>query len=1193
MQEVRESKDLSFPGEEKRILTFWEEIDAFKQQLKQREGAKPYSFYDGPPFATGLPHYGHLLAGTIKDIVTRFASATGHYVPRRFGWDCHGLPVEYEIDKAEGIKSREDVLKMGIDTYNEKCRSIVMRYSKEWESTVRRMGRWIDFESGYRTMDATFMESVWWVFKQLHDKGLVYRGFKVMPYSTGCKTPLSNFEAGQNYKDVMDPAIMVSFSVEDDAEKAELVAWTTTPWTLPSNLALCVNPAMEYVRVQDPATGRVYIVAEARLAFLPGAVPKAKKGGKKDAAPAAGFKVLSKMKGSALVGMRYTPLFPFFAHLKAPRPSDSAPSANGGASPAAGAFRVVSDNYVTSDSGTGVVHQAPAFGEDDMRVCIAHGILQRGESIPCPVDADGCFTEEVATFSGRYVKEADSDIIAWLKQQGRLVSNERFSHSYPFCWRSDTPLIYKAVPSWFVKVENARQRLLATTAQTEWVPSFVRDKRFGNWLEGAHDWAVSRSRFWGTPLPVWTSADGKEVVVVGSVEELHKLTGHKVTDLHRHFIDGLTIPSPSRGEPLRRVDEVFDCWFESGSMPYAQLHYPFENVDFFRSSFPADFVAEGLDQTRGWFYTLIVLSTLLFDQPAFKNLVCNGLVLAADGKKMSKRLKNYPDPAEIIEEYGADALRLYLINSPVVRAESLRFRREGVQGVVREVFIPWYNAFRFLVQNVLRLEASGRLPTHMLPFNPAQVEAGPSANVLDRWIQAATRSLAAFVRTEMSAYRLYTVVPRLVQFLENLTNVYVRLNRTRLRGQGNDPMDCHTALATLFHVLLDTCKVMAPFTPFICELMYQNLRRALPKAPQSVHWCDFPETGPLQEGDEGIQASVEGMQRVLDLARVLRERHSKPLKQPLRRLTIVHSDKALLADLAGQLRQYVMGEVNVVEMDTCSDPLRYCNIKAHPEWQVLGKRLGKAMVPVGKAIQGMTFAQIEEFNQKGHISLGEHQLQEGDIKVFTEFKGPEGGGEGPTTMDANGDGSMLVVMDLSEDESLLEAFWAREVVNRIQKIRKAAGLQEGDKVDFWVTALREGEAPELERRLQTQREIFEHALGLVPYMQRQAHAVLVGTEVLRDSHEVAVTVPALHLRPAALHKVAGKDAPAVEAWLTSREPSALARELHAGQGSVSVALLTEQNARKSFTLQEGVHLHVPPSLQALASHAPLANGSRH
>ncbi|CAH1426933.1 unnamed protein product [Lactuca virosa] len=556
-------------------------------------------------------------------------------------------------------------------------------------------------------MDLNFMESVWWVFSQLFKKNLVYRGFKVMPYSTGCKTPLSNFEANSNYKMVL-----------------HLLHGQPHPWTLPSNLALCVNSNFVYVKVKSKSNGKIYVVAESRLPELP--VEKAKKGtpngavddktkgsssnGGKAKNSVVAYEVLDKFQGSSLVGKKYVPLFDYLKEF-----SDVA-------------FRVVADDYVTSDSGTGIVHCAPAFGEDDYRVCMENQIINKGENLVMAVDDDGCFTERVTDFSGRYVKEADKDIIQ--ADKGRLVKSGSFTHSYPFCWRSDTPLIYRAVPSWFVAVEKLKDQLLENNEKTKWVPAFVKEKRFHNWLENARDWAISRSRFWGTPLPIWISEDGVDIKVIGSVEELERLSGIKVTDLHRHKIDHITIPSP-RGEKfgvLHRVEDVFDCWFESGSMPYAYIHYPFENEEFFQKNFPGHFVAEGLDQTRGWFYTLMVLSTALFEKPAFRNLICNGLVLAEDGKKMSKRLKNYPSPMEVIDEYGADALRLYIINSPVVRAEPLRFRKDGVYNVKKDVLLPWYNAYRFLIQNAKRLEVEGLPP--FIPHDPTTLL--NSLNSLDK-----------------------------------------------------------------------------------------------------------------------------------------------------------------------------------------------------------------------------------------------------------------------------------------------------------------------------------------------------------------------------------------------------------------------------------------------------------------------------
>ncbi|MCD7466072.1 hypothetical protein HAX54_002422, partial [Datura stramonium] len=973
MEDVCEGKDFSFPNQEEKILQWWEQVKAFETQLEKTKNQPEYVFYDGPPFATGLPHYGHILAGTIKDIVTRYQSMTGHHVTRRFGWDCHGLPVEHEIDEKLEIKTKQQVIEMGIDKYNEACRSIVTRYVGEWEKTVVRMGRWIDFQNGYKTMDLKFMESVWWVFGQLYQKGLVYRGFKVMPYSTGLKTPLSNFEANSNYKEVSDPEIMVSFPIVDDPEGASFVAWTTTPWTLPSNLALCVNANFVYVKVRNKFNGKIYVVAESRLAELP--VEKAKKvtpngpaadtqiqnsktkpsGGKSQNVVT--YEVMDKFPGSSLVGKKYIPLFDYFKDF-----SDSA-------------FRVVADDYVTFDSGTGIVHCAPAFGEDDYRVCIENSIINKGESLIVAVDDNGRFTDRITDFREKYVKDADSDITLAVKDKGRLVKSGKFMHSYPFCWRSDTPLIYRAVPSWFIMVEKIKDQLLENNKQTYWVPDFVKEKRFHNWLENARDWAVSRSRFWGTPLPVWVSEDGEEIVVMDSIDKLEKLSGAKVTDLHRHKIDHITIPS-SRGPEfgvLRRVEDVFDCWFESGSMPYAYIHYPFENVELFENNFPGHFVAEGLDQTRGWFYTLMVLSTALFGKPAFRNLICNGLVLAEDGKKMSKRLKNYPQPSEVINDYGADALRLYLINSPVVRAEPLRFKKEGVFAVVKDVFLPWYNAYRFLVQNAKRLEIDGFGP--FIPTDQKTLQS--SSNVLDQWINSATQSLVHFVRQEMDAYRLYTVVPYLLKFLDNLTNIYVRFNRKRLKGRTGEG-DCRTALSTLYYVLLTACKAMAPLTPFFTEVLYQNLRKVCEGSEESIHYCSYPEV----EGKrwERIEQSVNRMMTIIDLARNIRERHNKPLKTPLREMVVVHPDSEFLDDIAGKLREYVLEELNIKSLVPCNDTLKYASLRAEPDFSVLGKRLGKSMGVVAKEVKAMSTADIIAFEKVGEITIASHTLKLSDIK---------------------------------------------------------------------------------------------------------------------------------------------------------------------------------------------------------------------
>ncbi|GBG73958.1 hypothetical protein CBR_g17670 [Chara braunii] len=1148
------------------LLAMSIELKGGRTQLKRTEGKPEYVFYDGPPFATGLPHYGHILAGTIKDIVTRYQTTTGHHVTRRFGWDCHGLPVEYEIDQKLNIKTRDDVLQMGIDKYNEECRSIVMRYSKEWETIITRMGRWIDFKNDYKTLDPSFMESIWWVFKQLYEKGLVYRGFKVMPYSTGCNTALSNFEAGLNYKDVSDPAIVVSFPVVGDADGAALLAWTTTPWTLPSNLALCVNANFTYLKVKEKHTGAVYIIAESRVSQLParkklksgtgtengpastGLGPhepsaNGKKSGKKGSAAgkkagAAGGKnaaeqnatggtsgldseaydLLGKIKGSDLVGKRYLPIFDYFAELSE------------------AAFRVLADNYVTDDSGTGIVHQAPAFGEDDHRVCLRENVIQKGEDLPNPVDLNGRFTEKVKDFAGKYVKDADKEIIAHLKAKQRLVSSGSVVHPYPFCWRSETPLIYKAVPSWY-------------------------EKRFHNWLENARDWAISRSRFWGTPLPIWMSEDGKEIVAVGSVEELERLSGFRATDLHRHKIDHVTIPS-SRGPEfgvLRRVEEVFDCWFESGSMPYGYIHYPFENRELFENNFPGDFVAEGLDQTRGWFYTLMVLSTALFDKPAFKNLICNGLVLAEDGKKMSKRLKNYPPPTDVVNEFGADALRLYLINSPVVRAETLRFKKDGVFAVVKDVFLPWYNAYRFLVQNALRLQAEGSSP--FKPFEMSVVQT--SVNVLDRWINSSSQSLVQFVRAEMEAYRLFTVVPFLLDFIEKLTNIYVRLNRKRLKGRTGED-DCRMALSALYHVLLTLCKTMAPFTPFFTECMYQNLSRVLADgAEESVHYCSFPE--PQKPADPRIERSVRRMQTVVDLARTIRERHNRPLKTPLNTLFSNYCEGA--CGTGGQFGlpwsdQYVLEEMNVRSIVPCSDLLKYANLRAQPEYSILGERLGRSMGEVAKRVKSMSLAEILEYEKTGFFDAAGHRLGAGDIKVIRDFKLPADIAVGE--LDAASDGDALVVLDLRSDGSLADAGTAREIVNRIQKLRKKAGLEPSDVVEVFyeiLDASEDSDPTALKRVVVSQEEYIADALGspFMPFTVCPADEVIIADQLFKGvaggSFKIILTRPSPAFDDKAMLKACGGNAEhaiRLQTWILSRDLTTLRVELSNNKGKVHV-----------------------------------------
>jgi isoleucyl-tRNA synthetase len=993
---------VSFPAEEEKTLEFWKQIDAFKTQLELTKDSPRFTFYDGPPFATGLPHYGHLLAGTIKDIVTRYATTTGHFVERRFGWDTHGLPVEFEIDKKLGITGPADVEAMGIDKYNAECRAIVMRYAKEWESTVVRMGRWIDFENDYKTLNTSFMESVWWVFAQLYGKGQVYRGFKIMPYSTACATPLSNFEANQNYKDAIDPAVTVAFPVVGD-EETELLAWTTTPWTLPSNLALCVNPEFDYVKIKDGETGKHFILLEKRLDVLYKDLKKAK------------FEVLQKYKGKELVGWTYQPLFSYFSGRKSTHKT----------------YVVVSDSYVTDDSGTGIVHQAPGFGEDDFRVAAANGIINKdGTDVPCPIDASGRFMDEVLDFKGLYVKDADKLIVKFLKDHGRLVRHTQLSHSYPFCWRSDTPLVYRAVPSWFVRVTDIVDKLMKNNARSYWVPESVQEKRFANWLENARDWAISRNRYWGTPIPLWTNEDYSEIVCVGSVEELERLSGVKgITDLHRDSIDGITIQGKTG--VLKRIPEVLDCWFESGSMPYAQSHYPFENKETFEQNFPADFIAEGLDQTRGWFYTLLVLSTHLFDKPPFKNVIVNGLVLASDGKKMSKRLKNYPEPTKIVHEYGADALRLYLINSPVVRAETLKFKEEGVRELVSSVFLPWYNANRFFASQVMGLNKDFGVD---FVYNPDFETSG----FMDKWILARCQSLIAFVRQEMAAYRLYTVVPRLLTTIDELTNWYIRFNRKRLKG--DDGVDEATmAMNTLCEVLFTLCRIMAPFTPFMTESIYQSLKAVLKdgedgnggkaKDARSVHFLTFP-TEKAHFANADIERRVGRMQKVIELGRAIRDRKTIPLKTPLSEIVIISPDQEYRSDVES-LERYISEELNVRSVVVTADEDVYgVKYKCLPDAKGLGQRLKKEFQKVANAAKTVDSNALKTYLTTQKINLAGFELGPGDLHVVRFME------EGHEKYEADFELDVLVLMNCEVDDELKMEGIAREIVNRVQRLRK-------------------------------------------------------------------------------------------------------------------------------------------------------------
>lgn len=822
-----------------------------------------------------------------------------------------------------------------------------------------------------------------------------------------------------------------------------IAQYANSNYSLVSNIAICVHPEFEYVKVFDEASGKNYILLESLLRTIYKDPKKAK------------FKIVDRIKGSDMLGWKYEPLFDYFADQFKEH-----------------GFRILNDKYVTADDGVGLVHQAPAFGEDDYRVGFEHDVINDKRLPPNPVDPNGCFTAEVRDFVGQHVKAADRAIIKHLKANGRLVVDGQITHSYPYCWRSDTPLIYRAVPSWFVKVTPIIPQMLEGIEESHWVPSFVKDRRFASWIKNARDWNISRNRFWGTPLPLWVSDDYKEVVAVGSVEELKKLSGYEgdLTDIHRDKVDHITIPSKQGKGVLRRVPEIFDCWFESGSMPYASQHYPFENKDQFEKSFPADFIAEGLDQTRGWFYTLTVLGVHLFGKLPFKNCIVNGIVLAEDGKKMSKRLQNYPDPSLIMDRYGSDALRLYLINSPVVRAEPLRFKESGVKEIVSKVLLPLWNSYRFLEDQVKLLKKTSNVD---FVFDPKAEST--NTNVMDRWILASCQSLLMFVNQEMTAYRLYTVVPRLLKLIENTTNWYIRFNRKRLKGE-NGVDDTLHALNTLFEVLYTLVRGLAPFTPFLTDNIYQRLLPHIPESlhaedPRSVHFLSFPEV--RQElFDEVVERRVDRMQNVIELGRISRERRSIGLKTPLKSLVVIHKDQQYLDDIKS-LEAYIQEELNVMELVLTSDESKYnVQYSASADWPTLGKKLKKDVQKVKKALPTLTSEDVKGFVTNKKILVDGIELVEGDLVVKRGIKEDAG----VSNMETNTDADVMTILDANLYPELAEQGIGREIINRLQRLRKAAGLAPTDDVKMEYTVLEDRDSVGLAKAFKSQSQAIEKAV---------------------------------------------------------------------------------------------------------------------
>ncbi|HKL86432.1 MAG TPA: isoleucine--tRNA ligase [Treponemataceae bacterium] len=1023
---------VSFPEQEEKVLAFWKKKDIFKKSISNRETGPEYVFYDGPPFATGLPHFGHFVPSTIKDIIPRYQTMKGFKIERRFGWDCHGLPVENLIEKELGLNSKTDIEKFGIGPFNEACRSSVLRYVNEWQTTITRLGRWVDFENDYKTMDPDYMESIWWVMKTLWEKGLLYEGHYILPYCPRCSTVLSNHELNLGgYKDVHDPAITVKFKItgsvpknlqESSAGKTSsvgskvvsepkfaadlfngstyLLAWTTTPWTLPSNLGLALGPDVDYVMVVDG--DERYILAEARL----GAYYK----------DPASCTIVWKKKGTELAGLQYEPLFPYFASLS--ELEDGSP----------GAFRTLLADFVTTEDGVGIVHLAPGFGEDDNKVF-------KGTGVPtiCPIDAECKFTAEVADYQGIFVKDADKAIMDRLRDEGKLVKKEQVLHSYPHCWRCSAPLIYRAVGSWFVNVEKIKQTMIDANQKINWQPSHIKDGRFGKWLDGARDWAISRNRYWGNPIPIWKCPDCGKTTCVGSRAELKELSGVYPEDLHKHYVDSITFPCECGGT-MSRIPEVLDCWFESGAMPYAQNHYPFENKEYFENHFPANFISEGLDQTRGWFYTLTVLAAALFERPAFENCIVNGLVLATDGKKMSKSLRNYTDPNKVVNEFGADALRLFLMHSAVVKADDLKYSDEGVRDILKGILIPLWNSYSFYITyaNIDGIDS---------PTTEKPLASESSSNPLDRWILSITEKMVKEVSDSLDAYDLSRAIDPIISFIDQLNNWYIRRSRRRFWKSENDG-DKIQAYDTLYWALKKFALVAAPVIPFITESMWLNLRTE--GDTESVHLADYPLYNESLR-DLSLEFKMETVQKAVSMGRSLRNQFNLKTRQPLKAVELVTrnpEEKTVLLEMEESVRE----ELNVKEVIFHEKEEDLVEYSAKANFRVLGKELGANMKIAAAQVEKLTSSEIQSLLDGATLSLevagATVELTEEKIVVNRIEK---------ANLKVVNDGTLTVGLDTEITEELQLEGLIRDLVRGVQNLRKERGLEVTDRIRLSVS----------------------------------------------------------------------------------------------------------------------------------------------
>jgi isoleucyl-tRNA synthetase len=980
-----------FPGIEERIGERWEREGTFFTSIAQREdqGAREFVFYDGPPFANGLPHYGHLLTGFVKDAVPRYRTMRGDVVHRRFGWDCHGLPAEVEAEKELGIAGHPEITKFGIAAFNDVCRTSVLRYTDEWRRYVSRQARWVDFDNDYKTLDRTYMESVMWAFKTLWDKGLVYEGFKVLAYCWRCETPLSNTETRMDdvYQDRQDPALTVGFELLDGAwAGTRVLAWTTTPWTLPANLALAVGADIEYAVVDRG--GQLYLLAADRLAAY---------------AAELGEEVVATVSGEELIGARYAPLFEFF--------TDTARFGTGEA------FQVIDADFVSTEEGTGVVHLASGFGEDDQVACNAVGIPTL-----VPMDEHGRYTAEVAPWVGVHVFEANPLVTRQLKEAGVVLRHETYDHPYPHCWRCSQPLVYRAISSWFVEVTKIRDRTVELNEQITWVPEHLKHGSFGKWLENARDWSISRNRFWGSPIPVWRSDDPTypRIDVYGSLAELEADFGVPVADLHRPAVDELIRPNPddpTGRSMMRRVPEVLDCWFESGSMPFAQVHYPFENTQWFEDHYPGDFIVEYTGQTRGWFYNLHVLATALFDRPAFQTCVTHGIVLGTDGLKMSKSLRNYPDPMEVFDAYGADAMRWYLLSSPILRGNDFSVTAAGLRDTARQVLLPLWNAWYFLA---LYANVAG----HQGVVRPP---AEASAHVLDRYVLAKTRQLVESMTASMDAYDLFGACAAIRSFSDVLTNWYIRRSRQRFWDGDTDAVD------TLHTVLDVVVRVGAPLLPFVAEEIHDGLHAG--RRVASVHLRDWPSPDELP-ADDGLVAAMDEVRDVCSATLSVRKAHGRRVRQPLSTLTVAVPDATRLAPFA----DIIADEVNVRDVQLTDDVAAVAGQVLQVVPAAVGPRLGPHTQDVIRAVKAGDWRLEGE-----RVVAGGHWLEPGEFTLTMVAEGDRAS----TTL---GGGTGVIVLDVDVTPELEQEGRARDLIRLVQQARRDADLAVTDRIHLTIRA---------------------------------------------------------------------------------------------------------------------------------------------